>query len=42
MEKSYRNTTQEIINARKQKKSSGKVYLNFLVIVCGLPQEPSH
>lgn len=31
----YRNTTQEIINARKQKKkSSGKVYLNFLVIVC--------
>ena len=29
----YRNTTQEIINARKQKKSSGKVYLNFLVIV---------
>ena len=32
----YRNTTQEIINARKQKKSSGKVYLNFLVIVRAL------
>ena len=32
MEKSYRNTTQEIINARKQKKKVGK----------SLPQFPRH